>query len=91
MINKCRWEWSDETYPSGYKVTGPNGNSIFLPAAGLYIDDWNDYFGVEASYWSASGEDEEVYVLNFTSRLKRVIGTFREYGIPIRAVCPKIS
>lgn len=95
LINKCRWEWNDETYPSGYKVTGPNGNSIFLPAAGLCIDGpfcaGNDFRGVEASYWSASGEDEEVYVLNFTSRLKRVIGEFRHYGIPIRAVCPKIS
>lgn len=32
LVNRCTWTWSD--YPTGYKVTGPNGNSIFLPAAG---------------------------------------------------------
>jgi len=30
LKNNCQWAWAD----NGYKVTGPNGNSIFLPAAG---------------------------------------------------------
>ncbi len=31
LIEKCTWEWSSFNNVSGYKVTGPNGNSIFIP------------------------------------------------------------
>lgn len=37
LVTKCKWEWQLSYYNesrSGYLVTGPNGNSIFLPAAG---------------------------------------------------------
>ena len=30
LLNECSWEWTEL---DGYTVTGPNGNSIFLPAA----------------------------------------------------------
>lgn len=33
LINKCTWKWTQNGV-KGYKVTGPNGNSIFLPAVG---------------------------------------------------------
>ncbi|MBP5650137.1 MAG: hypothetical protein J6X01_03555, partial [Bacteroidales bacterium] len=31
LIDKCTWTWQSN---GSYKVTGPNGNSIILPAAG---------------------------------------------------------
>lgn len=31
LIEKCHWQWQEEA--KGWKVTGPNGNSIFFPAA----------------------------------------------------------
>lgn len=31
LLNKCTWKWNG----NGYKVTGPNGQSITLPAAGI--------------------------------------------------------
>ena len=31
----CDWEWTTQNGVNGHKVTGPNGNSIFLPAAGF--------------------------------------------------------
>ncbi len=31
LINKCTWELVTQNAVEGYKVTGPNGNSIFLP------------------------------------------------------------
>ena len=34
LNNKCTWKWTTQNGVNGYKVTGPNGNSIFLPAAG---------------------------------------------------------
>lgn len=35
LIDKCTWEWTQIKNVNGYKVIGKNGNSIFLPAAGL--------------------------------------------------------
>lgn len=34
LFNECTKEWTTEEGVAGYKLTGPNGNSIFLPAAG---------------------------------------------------------
>lgn len=34
LKTNCNWEWSQINGKNGYVVTGPNGNSIFLPAAG---------------------------------------------------------
>ena len=51
LQNKCRWSWTG----NGYKVTGSNGNSIILPAAG-YRDcdgDVNDV-GTGGTYWSST-------------------------------------
>lgn len=31
---KCKWEWVSYNGVEGYYIEGPNGNSIFLPAAG---------------------------------------------------------
>lgn len=34
LLDKCTWEWTQINGINGYKVTGTNGNSIFIPAAG---------------------------------------------------------
>lgn len=34
LIKECTWEWTTQNGVNGYKVIGPNGNSIFFPAAG---------------------------------------------------------
>ena len=31
LLNKCEWHWIDSNDGKGYKIIGPNGNSIFLP------------------------------------------------------------
>lgn len=38
LIDNCRYEWTQFNGVNGGRFTGPNGNSIFLPAAG-YRDD----------------------------------------------------
>ena len=54
LCNKCKWTWTSQGGHEGYKVTGPNGNSIFLPAAGwrLYTD--RDDVGADGDYWSGT-------------------------------------
>ena len=51
LYEECDWKWDESK--NGYKVTGPNGNSIFLPAAG-YKDSSGDVCGVGrvGEYWT---------------------------------------
>lgn len=37
LKTKCTWTWETTDNVSGYRVVGPNGNSIFLPAAGFRL------------------------------------------------------
>ena len=41
LIDKCTWTWTTLNDVNGYRVTGPNGKSIFLPVAGEYGDYWS--------------------------------------------------
>ncbi len=43
LINNCKWEWTALNDINGYLVSGNNGNSIFLPAAG-YKSGYNSYW-----------------------------------------------
>lgn len=36
LIDNCSWEWTSIKNINGFMVSGKNGNSIFIPAAGLY-------------------------------------------------------
>lgn len=54
LCEKCTWEWKSLNGVVGHLVTGPNGNSIFLPAAG-YRDGTDLYYrGLHGYYWSAT-------------------------------------
>ena len=56
LVDQCTWEWEryEGKYTQGYRVTGPNGQSIFLPYT--YKFSYN-YCG---AYWTSSiaGEAE---------------------------------
>ena len=54
LRNNCTWEWTSLNGVNGYKVTGPNGNSIFLPAAGCRGGTDVNYRGYYGLYWSSS-------------------------------------
>jgi len=34
LCNNCTWQWTQRNGVNGHLVTGPNGNTMFLPAAG---------------------------------------------------------
>lgn len=53
LYDSCTWEWQN----NDCKVTGPNGNSIVLPAAGFRHCDGNvyvDYVGYNGLYWTST-------------------------------------
>ena len=54
LLNNCTWIWTTQNGVNGYKVTGPSGASIFLPAAGSRngssLNDARSY----GDYWSST-------------------------------------
>ena len=54
LLNNCTWQWTTLNGVNGYRVTGPNGNSIFLPAAGDCVGTAVDDRGSRGHYWSGS-------------------------------------
>lgn len=54
LIDKCEWEWTELNDNWGYKVTGRNGNSIFLPVGGMKMDRRWLYYSEALYYWTSS-------------------------------------
>jgi hypothetical protein len=86
LINECEWTWTG----SGYKVIGPNGNSIDLPAAGLRACGDGDVGGVGTScyYWSSAPYDysDFVWFLSCDSYGVCMLGHPRCLGHSVRLV-----
>lgn len=54
LCNKCSWVWITVNGVAGWEVTGPNGNSIFIPAAGYRYGTVVYYRYSYGHYWSAT-------------------------------------
>ena len=57
LKNKCTWKWTSVNGVNGYQITGPNGNSIFLPASGYRYNTDVDHLGMRGSngyYWTST-------------------------------------
>lgn len=54
LCKKCTWTWITMNGLKGCRVTGMNGNSIFLPAAGNRDATDSSSVGEYGSYWSSS-------------------------------------
>ena len=68
LKDKCRWSWTQQDGHKGYKVVGPNGNSIFLPAAGYRDGASTSLVGTDGYYWSGSPSGsgtQDAYYLGF--------------------------
>ena len=89
----CKWEATTKSGVAGYKVTGPNGNSIFLPLTGYYNGSELQYAGQYARYWagtvrtlSKKNEWGVSYNLNINPENNVLLGTQRHWGAVIRPV-----
>ncbi len=89
LISKCKREWMVQGGRKGYKITGPSGNSIFLPAAGWCSGMLFNGTGKDGDYWCATALENSVvhaYYLVFDSDAFSRYDTFRHYGLSIRPV-----
>ena len=88
LKNKCTWDQTSQDGSNGYKVTGPNGNSIFLPAAGYRYGTSCHYAEEHGSYWSSTlyeGSYSACY-LYFITDIQYVFWLYRYYGWSVRPV-----
>lgn len=91
LVNQCTWMWITKSGVKGYQVTGPSGQSIFLPAAGVYYGTTHYYNSEYGYYWTSTPESgDRTYAadhLRFNSEeVTTSIITYRDYGLTIRPV-----
>ncbi len=90
LIDECTWTWTTQNGVNGRMVTGPNGNSIFLPAAGGYFAESYNEVGSWTIYWSSTlhySKSNKVIVLGTNSEnVYESVTSTRCLGFPVRAV-----
>lgn len=89
LYNNCTWTWTSLNGVNGMEVTGPNGNSIFLPAAGGRDGSSSVYVGSHGGYWSSTPAEEggdDAYNLIFNSDYREFDTHDRYPGLSVRPV-----
>ncbi|MBR4128964.1 MAG: fimbrillin family protein [Bacteroidaceae bacterium] len=89
LMDNCTCIWTTQNGVNGYKVTGKNGNSIFLPAAGRRDLISLPSVGSYGYYWSSSLDESDPFFaceLNFLSDAYYWSRNFRYFGYSVRAV-----
>ena len=90
LNEKCTWTWTLQNNVYGQMGTGPNGNTIFLPAVGNRYNESIEYAGTLGQFWSRtlhSGYSGAAYNMYISSNF---IDCFlireRCMGLAVRAV-----
>ena len=84
---KCRWEKKVLKGKNGFKVTGPNGNVIFLPLTGHMYEASLSCEENVGHYWSSTPDkDISAYILIFCNSYQRVSDMRRSVGLSVRPV-----
>lgn len=94
LVKKCTFTLSSPNGVLGCKVTGPNGNSIFLPFTGYIEGITPKERGEQGYYWSKSldndynwgAESFQVYIYNDHATGSVYWSESRKYGLTIRPV-----
>ena len=98
LVRECTWTWMKYNGANGFAVTGPNGKSLFLPAAGEHYTgldssqkDVNEVISVgeQAWYWTSELNKEysaSAYILSFVQKKAEVDTEWRINGISVRPV-----
>ena len=91
LLSNCTWKWVTQDGVNGQLVTGPNGNSIFLPATGWIDKLARANAGSYGCYYSSALSSERsdraraMYISNGGSGL---YDTSRISGYAVRPVLP---
>lgn len=96
LIDQCVWTWEssyNDSGVSGYLVTGPSGEAIFLPCTGAFADQEPILVDSRGYYWTNSLDTRNnnlAYYLSFTENaiynVQDINGLQRFYGAAVRPV-----
>ena len=89
LIDNCTSEWTTVNGVNGRLFTGPNGNTLFLPAAGYRWYESLYRAGSYGYYWSRtlySDDPSDAYYLYFSSGRMYWSNYYRDLGFTVRAV-----
>ena len=92
LMDHTTSQWTTQNGVNGLRFTGSNGNSLFLPAAGVRWYSSLYYDGIRGYYWSSSLNSDSpssAWVFYFISDSQGVDGddeNFRGDGRSVRAV-----
>ena len=64
LVNLCTWTWTTVNGINGHVITGPNGNTIFLPATGAITTSGLQHAGESGYYWINSISTTSPYNAN---------------------------
>ena len=88
LRDNCTWQWTQLNGVDGQLVTGPNGNTMFLPAAGCLLNDTSGFVW-QGMYWAHSCDSYNVagsIYLEFDSGSIGIMSGNRSFGQSVRAV-----
>ena len=89
LIDRCSWERITLNGVVGYKVSGPNGNSIFIPIAGAYNSFDNQINSVGSIGWiysSTAATEQRAYEIHIEEGCIQQKNCSRCVGLTIRPV-----
>ena len=92
LCDNCSWQWTQRNGVNGKLVTGPNGNTLFLPAAGYRDKSSLTNIDKRGRYWSRTvdyNDESLAFLLSFDSGRGAYCYTItpgRSGGFPVRPV-----
>ena len=85
LVEKCKYQWAIIDGVKGGLLTGPNGNSIFLPATGWFYVDHIEDFEERAIYLNSSNHWDKISIDSY--EIGGPFGGMRsDFGFPVRPV-----
>ena len=90
LVNECTWTWTTLNNVNGYEVKGPNGNTIFLPAAGAFYS--KPYNQGEGAVYRGNYKRGQTFNLHFgEERVQTMVEMHKYSGFTIRPVRTKTT
>ena len=89
LTNNCTSVWTTQNGVNGMRFTGPNGKTLFLPAAGHRLNSELTDAGSDGYFWTSSLKTDSpdyAWFFYFMVGENNVVSYGREGGHPVRAV-----
>ena len=89
FVNNTSSKWTTKNGINGREFTGPNGGTIFMPAAGYRWGSDLSSRGSGGDYWSSTLDEsypDDAYILGFSSSGVSTGSGSRNYGESVRPV-----